>query len=32
MTAKLDEDAKRAAPPPAEIREKMAQLKLLVKG
>ena len=30
--AKLDEDAKRAAPPPAEIREKMAQLKLLVKG
>lgn len=30
--AKLDEDSKRAAPPPAEIREKMAQLKLLVKG
>jgi len=30
--AKLDEDAKRAAPPPAEIREKMAQLRLTAKG
>jgi len=30
--AKLDEDAKRAAHPPAEIREKMAQLRLTAKG